>query len=57
MIYHHIVAAILEVQDDQHALDPGGGDRGAVRGGRLEAALPPRGQHGATRLRGVPQVR
>ena len=34
-----------------------GRDRAAVRGGRLETPLPPRKEHGATRLRGVPQVR
>ena len=34
-----------------------GRDRSQVRGGRLEATLPPRQEHGARRFRGVPQVK
>ena len=45
--------AILEVQDRQPALDHGGGDRRAVRGGGLEAPLSVGREHGTTRLRGI----
>ena len=48
-----LFAAIPSVQDRQPALRPGGGDRRAVRGGGLEAALPAGPEHGAARIRGV----